>query len=424
MGNPMIRRVMCVLVILLTSASVHAQTPLLRDNDRVAIAGDSITEQKQYSVFMETYFLACRPVADLRAIQFGWSGERTPAFAGRVENDVLRFSPTVVTTCYGMNDGGYTVYTDAIGEAYRKSTQEAVRKLKAAGVRVIIVGSPGCVDSVTYRRQPHGPDVYNQTLAKLRDIARAVAEEEGVAFADVHQTMYDVMAPAKEKYGDTYHVAGADGVHPDANGHLAMAYAFLKTLLGKEQQAIARIEHDFSAGTATANDGHTVVSASNAAIELESTRYPFCFYGELEKTNSTLGLLPFLPFNDDLNRFTLIVKNAPARAKVTWGELSKEFDKAALEQGINLAAEFAGKTPFQTDFQKLLRAVQAKQAYETQMIKQYITTTPALKKLVPEETESIDRIAAAMQRTHDQRAADVAKLVTPVRHTIRIEEVK
>ena len=69
MNKHLSRCLSVVVVALLTSAAAHAQTSLLQPGDRVAIAGDSITEQKQYSVFMETYFLACKPQPDLQAIQ-------------------------------------------------------------------------------------------------------------------------------------------------------------------------------------------------------------------------------------------------------------------------------------------------------------------------------------------------------------------
>src|SRR4051812_11218715 len=52
----------------------------LKAGDYVAIIGDSITEQKQYSVFIEDYLTMCRPAADLRATQFGWGGETAPGF--------------------------------------------------------------------------------------------------------------------------------------------------------------------------------------------------------------------------------------------------------------------------------------------------------------------------------------------------------
>src|SRR4051812_12731793 len=79
----------------------------LKSGDIVAICGDSITEQKLYSVFMEDYFLMCQPAPALRAHQIGWSGEAAPGLLKRLDSDVLPFQPTVATTLYGMNDGGY-----------------------------------------------------------------------------------------------------------------------------------------------------------------------------------------------------------------------------------------------------------------------------------------------------------------------------
>ena len=59
----------------------------LQPRDRVAICGDSITEQKLYSVYIETYLLACTPQPDLRAMQFGWGGEVSWGFFDRMENE-------------------------------------------------------------------------------------------------------------------------------------------------------------------------------------------------------------------------------------------------------------------------------------------------------------------------------------------------
>ena len=58
---------------------------------------------------------------------------------------------------------------------------------KKAGVRVIVVGSPGCVDADTFRKHdPNAAMMYNKTLAEERDIAREVAQAEGVAVCRRH----------------------------------------------------------------------------------------------------------------------------------------------------------------------------------------------------------------------------------------------
>ena len=93
-------------------------TPLVQRGERLAIIGDSITEQRQYSVFMETYLLACQPDLNVSVANFGWSGERAPGFAARLESSVIWFKPTLATTCFGMNDGGYQAYTNSIGATY------------------------------------------------------------------------------------------------------------------------------------------------------------------------------------------------------------------------------------------------------------------------------------------------------------------
>src|SRR5438067_3348698 len=64
LGGLMIRRiratpVVLAFVVLLPSIAL-AQ---LKPDDRLAITGDSITEQKMYSVFIEDYLLACKPQA-------------------------------------------------------------------------------------------------------------------------------------------------------------------------------------------------------------------------------------------------------------------------------------------------------------------------------------------------------------------------
>src|SRR5437764_8305240 len=174
-----------------------------------------------------------------------------------------------------MNDGGYGPMTSDRAKWYHDNQKAVVEGMKKAGVRFIVVGSPGCVDANTFRNNPEQAAVYNKTLAEERDIAKQVAQEEGVAFANVFDPMVDVMTKAKEKYGLKYHVAGGDGVHPGPNGHLVMAYAFLKGL-GCDGN-IGTITVDLAANKAEATEGHQILSASNGTIELQSTRYPFCF---------------------------------------------------------------------------------------------------------------------------------------------------
>src|SRR5687767_12138893 len=134
----------------------------LKKGDFVAICGDSITEQKLYSVYMQNYLLMCKPAGvegDLRAMQFGWSGETSWGFLQKMPKEALRFKMTVATTCYGMNDGGYAPLSEERAKKYRDAMTGIVKSFKDHGVRFIVVGSPGCVDTETFQRNdPTDPE--------------------------------------------------------------------------------------------------------------------------------------------------------------------------------------------------------------------------------------------------------------------------
>jgi lysophospholipase L1-like esterase len=408
--------------LLLVSFTFVRADLVLKPNDVLTICGDSITQQKLYSVMMEDYFLMCEPVEGLRVCQMGWNGERASGFQARLKSDILPFQPTVVTTCYGMNDGGYRALDQGIGDDYRKNMQLAIDGLMAAGMHAIIVGSPGCVDSTTFQHPSVTPQVYNQTLDALRGIAQDLAQKNGLGFADVHTVMMDVMVKTKAAYGDAYPFAGGppDGIHPGPNGHLVMAYAFLKAL-GCDG-AIGTITVDLDANSATGTPGQKVVSFQNGTLTLQSTRYPFCFQGDPNKGDvMTASVLRFLPFNDDLNRYVLVVKGIKgSKAKVTWGSQSKEFAAADLAKGVNLAAEFI-VNPFCVQFNKVNAAVQTQQNLETTLMQQLFHNLDTLKAMVPNEAASLDQVAlGGLQHDKDLFTAAQA-LVVPVTHTIQIQ---
>ena len=404
-----------LLVVLAGASGAWAQLQL-KEGDTVAVCGDSITEQKQYSVFIEDYLLMCQPAAKLQTVQFGWSGETSWGFLNRMDRCVPPFKPQVATSCYGMNDGGYRAMTDATGKHYYDSMKAVVARFQKMGVRTIIVGSPGAVDSTSFRHDPKQAEVYNQTLDALTQIAAKVAKQDGVLFADVHTPMMEVMAKAKAKFGPDYLVCGGDGVHPSANGHLIMAYAFLKAM-GCDGH-IGTITLDYTSGQAAATDGHKVLSSAPGKVEIESTRYPFCFTGDPKSPNATSGIIAFFPFNQDLNRFMLVVKNAPTRATVTWGKESKVFTGTQLAQGINLAAEFLDN-PFSQPFLKVQRAIQAQQNMETPLIKTLLMMVPQLEQWTNDKQDVAKIVDDSIQHDEQLRAAAAAQVV-PVKYTITV----
>jgi hypothetical protein len=228
------------------------------------------------------------------------------------------------------------------------------------------------------------------------------------------------MGKAKAALGESFQVCGGDGVHPGADGHLVMAYAYLKAM-GFDGN-LGTITVDMK-GPATATGGHKVLGGTNGTAQIESSRWPFCFSGKPDDPDGTVSILPFVPFNQDLNRLTLVVKNLDAaQAKVTWGDQSKTFPKADLETGINLAAEFLNN-PFSAAFQKLDAAVAQKENFETFMIKGEISQYPGLLGTLdnnPQVAAALNIISAALWARQAKEAAAVRALVTPVQYTITV----
>ena len=412
-----------ILFSLLTALGLLRADFLVQPNDVVGIGGDSITEQHIYSAFMEDYLLMCQPTAGQKIVQFGWSGEQAPSFVTRLNTDVFPFQPTVITTCYGMNDGHYVALTDATADTYRKAQTDIVEALKKNGVRVIVIGSSKCVDSFAYHNHDvAGAVVYNKTLGALADIDRDIAQKEGVLYADVYGATKDAMKKSKAKFGKDYIFAGGDGVHPGPNGHLVMAYAFLKALGCDGNIGTITVEPGLNQAEAT--PGHEIVSCQGGTITVKSTRYPFCFNGTLDSKdpNSTAAITQFFPFNQDLNRLTLVVKGlTAAKAKVTWGATTKEYTAAELASGVNLAKDFL-QNPFSEQFGKVNAAVVAQEAQETTLSKAFMHNLSAWKTdFAPGVDAAWDQILDSARKQHDSLFQKAADLVVPITHTIKIE---
>jgi lysophospholipase L1-like esterase len=365
---------------------------------------------------MEQYLMMCQPAANLQAMQFGVGGERTPGFAGRIEIEVIPFKPNIATTCYGMNDGNYKAITQETKDAFRTGTLDFIHKLKTAGTRVILLGSPGAVDTNSYNNQ--GFTEYNPVLAELSDIAREIAKSEGVVFVDVHSVMLEAMAKGQAKFGKTYLIA-QDGIHPSPNGHLMMAYAFLKAL--GVSGDIGTLTVDFPAKTASATLGQEIKGFQDGTLSVESTRYPFCFTSD-RLGDGSLGMTEFIPFNQELNRYLLIVKNAPAKTKVTWGATSKEYTAAQLAVGINLAADFP-QNPFVEPFAKVSQEMQAQQKSDGDVLRSALNSLSNLQRNLPEGGSQYNELRELVFKKGLETRAAIKADIKPVNHQIKIESV-
>jgi lysophospholipase L1-like esterase len=385
--------------------------PVLRTGDRLAICGDSITEQRMYSRIMETYVTVALPELNISTRQYGWSGEQASGFLHRMSNDVLRFAPTVATTCYGMNDHHYRPYEPSIGQAYGSNMTNIVLAFQSIGTRVI-AGSPGCMGMLNppWNFIQGTPKERNINLCTLRDIDIDLARAEHTGFADVFWDMYLAQYQALQRYGTNYTLAGKDSVHPGWSGHLVMAYAFLKAL--DVPGDIGTFTVNLSADKATVSAGHKLVSYHDGVLTVKSTRYPFCATGADDKSDSIRSGMALVPFNQDLNRLMLVVKyGKAANYQITWGATTRSYSSKQLAKGVNLAADFE-INPFSDAFKALDEAVARKQEFETKQIKDLFHGEPG--------KADMEKTVADSERDRAPLVAAIKEAFVPVTHTLTI----
>lgn len=204
----------------------------LKDGDRVVFYGDSITDQRLYTTFAETFAVTRFPRSNVTFVHSGWGGDRVTGGGGgpidlRLDRDVVAYKPTVVTIMLGMNDASYQPFRDPVFNTYAEGYKHIVEKLKAdvPGVRLTLI-KPSPYDDIT--RKPKFEDGYNSVLIRYGDFVRELAQKSSVDFADLNTLVSDATRKAFESDPELAVKLNPDRVHPGPGGQLLMAYALLK----------------------------------------------------------------------------------------------------------------------------------------------------------------------------------------------------
>ena len=226
-------RIALVILSVLTPAALRAQAAFsLQAGDRVVFYGDSITDQRLYTVYVETYVLTRFPRLDVSFVHSGWGGDRVSGGGGgtidvRLERDVVPYQPTVMTIMLGMNDGGYRAFDDGIFSKYTQGYQHIVESVQKAlpQIRFTLI-QPSPFDDVT--RPPNFEGGYNAVLIRYGEWVKDYAQRIGATVADLNTPVVAVLEKAKAADPKLAQRILPDRVHPGPEGHLIMAEALLK----------------------------------------------------------------------------------------------------------------------------------------------------------------------------------------------------
>lgn len=328
-------------------ARADKPTPFyLHNGDRVVFYGDSITEQRRYTTYIETYCVAHFPKEHFTFINSGWGGDRVTGGGGgpidlRLKRDVLAYKPTVVTICLGMNDAGYRPFSPQLYQTFIQGYRHIIETLEKnlPGVRITLLTAPA-YDDVT--RPPNFPGGYNSVLTAFNEGVKELAREYHLVLADTNAPLVSLLARAIVADPKLAPTIIPDRVHPDYSGHLIMASAVL--LAWNAPSTVADVEIDADSGQLThAENTHiTHLQTTNGTVSFDETdnSLPWPFDRDPNKNPATLLALSCSDVENELNRYQLKVTGLTAAAytlKVD-GQNVAQLTPQELAQGIDLAA--------------------------------------------------------------------------------------
>jgi len=329
------------------SKSSHKPVPLyLKDNDRIVFYGDSITDQRLYTTYIETYCLTRFPKKNLTFIHSGWGGDRVTGGGGgpidlRLKRDVLVYKPTVVTICLGMNDGSYRAFNQDIFNTYVNGYRHIIDTLQKElpGVRITLLTAPA-YDDVT--RNPSFPGGYNSTLVTYGEAVRQLGVEYNLPVADTNAPLVAALNRAQTADAPGAAKIIPDRVHPGPGGHLIMAAAVLKAW--NAPATVADIEIDAATSRVVKQENSKV---SNLKLNGEGLTFthldntlPWPFDRDTERNPDAKLTLAVSDIESLFNRYTLKITGLKAaHYQVTVdGKAIGVVDASALASGVDLAA--------------------------------------------------------------------------------------
>ncbi len=327
---------------LISSAEAFAQNDFyLKDGDRVVFYGDSITDQRLYTTFVETFVLTRFPDREIDFIHSGWGGDRVTGGGGgpievRLKRDVIQFKPTVVTIMLGMNDGRYRAFDEEVFKTYTTGYEKMVQMLKEAlpNLRMTLL-EPSPYDDVT--RAPGFEGGYNAVLVRFGQYVRELAQQRELGVADLNTKVVAALEKAKAADEKLAQKLVPDRVHPAAAGHLLMAGELLKAW--NAPSLVTSVEID-GATARVVSAQNTIVTEMKGGPSISWTQSDEALPMPLDLKDPVFSLaLQSSDFVQSLDRQILKVTGLTASnylLKIDDSEVGS-LTREALAEGVNLA---------------------------------------------------------------------------------------
>jgi len=345
------RKLLLATALGLCTLAMHAQQVApFKAGDRVAFVGNSITDGGHYHSYIWLYYMTRFPQQRMWMANCGIGGDTAENILRRLDGDVFSKRPNVITLTFGMNDSGYFEYNGDNAEEYgnrqvaksRENFLQIEKRLKgAADIRKVMIGTSPYDQTSTFNDNIFKNK--NDYMKKIIAFQDSAARANGWEMVDFNAPMLEVNAREQAK-DPKFTLIGNDRVHPDNDGHMFMAYLFLKAQ-GMAGKPVARLGYD-SKKKAAIEENCTV---SNVRIQkgtvtfdytAEALPYPLdtIAHGWGFKRPQA-GIMKFCPeFMDEMNREELKVTGLKGQYRLLIDNiLIDTLSARQLQEGVNLA---------------------------------------------------------------------------------------
>ncbi len=198
--------------------------PTMRSGEPVRIVcfGDSVTGlyyhtggRRAYTDMLGIALRTALPGASVETINAGVSGHTTVNALERIERDVLRHEPTLVTVMFGLND-----MTRVPLDQYRTNLETIIARCRAAGAEVLL-----CTPNAVITTSARPTESLEQYCAVVRDVGRV----QNVPVCDC----YNSFAALRASDPLAWRLLMSDEIHPNMAGHQWIAQDLARSITGR-----------------------------------------------------------------------------------------------------------------------------------------------------------------------------------------------
>lgn len=347
-----------IAAVCMTYTTAFAQTVKpFKEGERAVFLGNSITDGGHYHSYIWLYYMTRFPNMPLRILNGGIGGDTAYDMNKRLDGDIFPMKPSVLMVTFGMNDSGYFEYNgDNPKEFGEQKYQESIKNYQQMekrfkdlpDTRIVMVGTSPYDETVQLKENVPFK-TKNETIKRIVEYQKESAAKNNWEFTDLNAPMVALNQQNQQK-DPAFTLCGSDRIHPDNDGHMVMAYLFLKAqgFVGKE---VAEMEINANKKQAVKAENCTISNIKKNGKDLsfdylaEALPYPLDTiargWGQKKGQAEATKVIPFM---DEMNREVLKVTGLKGDYKLLIDEEEIGiWSGDDLAKGINLAAE--SKTP-------------------------------------------------------------------------------